>query len=290
MRTQERSMLGTLPRALAAALVLGFAAPALGALVTGNVEGRVTDETTGKPLPGVTVSVSGPALQGEQTEFTDKTGHYLITELPPGEYVVRFYYGNVEVERPRVVVDTDRTLSVSVALPAQRVRTQTIVISERAPSVDVATTQLQTLVTDDLVRNVPLRSRTVDSTLTLAPGSAADPIGASFNGATGLENNYLLDGLNTTNVTHGLIGNHLSVEFVKQTELITGGYNAEYGRALGGVVNVVTKQGSDEFHGGVWFQYAPFELDPMKVARAGEAIASVPRGGPTGYAYGSLEN
>ena len=69
------------------------------AAITGTIEGTVTDQATAKRLAGVTVTVTSPALQGEQTEFTDDGGHYIITELPPGEYMVRFYFSNIHVER-----------------------------------------------------------------------------------------------------------------------------------------------------------------------------------------------
>src|SRR5438105_920727 len=129
------------------------AAPLLAA-TTGNIEGHVTDEATGKPLPGVTVSATGP--QGEQTEFTGSDGRYLITNLTPGEYLVRFYFSNVTVERPAVVVQADKTLSVSAAIPLVKAEKQTYRITQRAPSVDVANTQVQTQVTDELVRNAPV--------------------------------------------------------------------------------------------------------------------------------------
>src|SRR5262245_41868897 len=106
-------------------------------LTTGSIEGRVVAEDTGKALPGVTVTVSGPALGGEQTEFTDSNGHYLITELPPGpDYVVRFYFSNVKVERPEVQVLANKTLSISIKMPAGKGETQTFRIAERAPNVD----------------------------------------------------------------------------------------------------------------------------------------------------------
>ena len=94
------------------------------------------------------------------------------------------------------------------------------------------------------------------------------PVGTSFNGATGPENNFLIDGVNTTNPAFGLVGTQLTLEFIEETEIITGGYNAEYGRATGGVVNVVTKCGTNEFHGGVWFFYTPFQLDAAPRRRA----------------------
>ncbi len=260
--------------ALVSALALAyFAAPGTAyAATTGNIAGVVTDQATGKALAGVTVTVSGPALQGEQTEFTDSAGRYIITELPPGEYVVRFYFSNIKVERPGVVLAADKTLPINAAMPTAQAQTKTYRIVERAPTVDVGNTQVQTQVTSELVKNTPIRGRTYESVLTLAPGAATDPVGFSFNGATGPENNFLIDGLNTTNPAFGLVGTPLSLEFIGETEIITGGYNAEYGRATGGVVNVITKSGSNEFHGGAWFYYTPFMLDPQTVARSGEAI------------------
>ena len=257
-----------------ALLALALAPRAAHAAVTGSIEGTVTDQSTGRKLAGVTVTVTSPALQGEQTEFTDAGGHYIITELPPGEYLVRFYFSNINVERPGVFVQADKTLSVNVAIPTQKAEVKTYRITEKAPTVDVGNTQVQTQVTSELVRNTPVRGRTYESVLTMAPGAATDAVGTSFNGATGPENNFLIDGVNTTDPAYGLAGTQLTLEFIGETELITGGYNAEYGRATGGVVNVITKSGSNQFHGDVWFYATPFQLDPNLIGRSGEAIAT----------------
>ncbi len=253
---------------------LALAPRAAYAAVSGSIEGVVTDQATGKKLAGVTVTVTSPALQGEQTEFTDADGHYIITELPPGEYLVRFYFSNISVERPGVFLQTDKTLSVNVAIPTQKAEVKTYRITEKAPTVDVGNTQQQTAVTNEFVRNTPVRGRTYDAVLTLAPGAATDAVGFSFNGATGPENNFLIDGVNTTDPAFGLLGTQLTLEFIGETEIITGGYNAEYGRATGGVVNVITKSGSNQFHGDLWFYATPFQLDPNLVGRSGEAIAT----------------
>ena len=101
-------------------LALALAPRAAHAAVTGSIEGVVTDQATGKKLAGITVTVTSPALQGEQTEFTDSAGHYIITELPPGEYLVRFYFSNITVERPGVFLQADKTLSVNVAFRRRR--------------------------------------------------------------------------------------------------------------------------------------------------------------------------
>jgi hypothetical protein len=263
------------------ALLLMLLAPTSArAAVTGSIEGTVLDQANGKRLAGVTVTVTSPALQGEQTEFTDASGHYIITELPPGEYLVRFYFSNINIERPGVFLQADKTLSVNASMPTQTAEVKTYRITEKAPSVDVGNTQQQTQITNELVRNTPIQGRTFADIQTLAPGAAASTgeaamgkaANVSFSGATGPENNYLIDGVNTTNPAFGLVGTQLTLEFIGETEIITGGYNAEYGRATGGVVNVITKSGSNQFHGDMWFYLTPFQIDPPLVARSGEAI------------------
>jgi hypothetical protein len=276
---EKEPFMRTLMRITGVALLLAsiFVPRIAAAAVTGAIEGTVTDQATGKRLAGVTVTVTSPALQGEQTEFTDGTGHFIITELPPGEYLVRFYFADKTVERPGVFLQADKTLAVNVAFPTQEATVRTYRINEKAPSVDVGNTQVQTQITTDLVRNTPVRGRTFDAVLELAPGATTDDIGFSFNGATGNENNYLIDGLNTTNGAFGILGTQLTLEFIGETEIITGGYNAEYGRATGGVVNVITKSGSNQFHGGLWFYATPFELTPVQLGRPGESVVSSSR-------------
>src|SRR4029077_18280795 len=127
MRSLTRIAGGVLLLALAVAPRVAFAA------TSGNIEGTVNDQATRKRIAGVTVTVPSPALQGEQTEFTDADGHYIITELPAGEYLVRFYFSNINVERPGVFLQADKTLSVKVAIPTQRAEVKTYRITEKAP-------------------------------------------------------------------------------------------------------------------------------------------------------------
>src|SRR6266542_4021229 len=129
MRSLTRIAGGALLLALALAPRTALAA------VTGNIEGTVIDGQTGKKLGGVTVTVTSPALLGEQTEFTDGGGHFIITDLPPGEYLVRFYFANVHVERPGVFVQADKSLAVNIKFPTQQSEVKTYRITERAPTV-----------------------------------------------------------------------------------------------------------------------------------------------------------
>jgi hypothetical protein len=90
-------------------------------------------------------------------------------------------------------------------------------VVERAPTVDVGSTAQKTVIDSEIVRRTPVRGRTYESVLTNAPGASTDEVGYSFNGATGPENTFLIDGLNSTNPAYGLVGTRLSLEFIDET-------------------------------------------------------------------------
>ncbi|HND11374.1 MAG TPA: hypothetical protein PKI49_03720 [Pseudomonadota bacterium] len=250
-------------------------------LQLGQIQGVITNQDNGKPLQGVTIVVSGPALQGEQSEITDKSGSYLITQLPPGDgYIIRFYFGDVVVERPGVRISQSKTLTVSLSMPTQKGK-NVYVVKERAPAVDTATANTGVEINQEILQNTAVRGRTFESAMSLAPGSAdvaprsqaGGDVGVSFAGGTGNENAVLVDGLNTTDLGTGVVATQLHQYFIKDLNIITGGYQAEYGRATGGVVSIVTKTGSNEFHGGVFGSWSPYQATPTTVARLGEALA-----------------
>ncbi len=245
----------------------------------GQIQGVVVSDADGKPLPGVTVTVSGPALQGDQVEVTGADGRYLINQLPSGdEYVVRFYLGDAVVERPGVRIVQNKTLSISVTMPLKRVSREVKVIRERAPNVDTATANSGLEINEDVLRTTAVRGRTFESVLALAPGTVDPPrgqggdIGVSISGSTGNENSFIIDGLNTSDPNTGVVGTELHQYFIKEINVITGGYQAEYGRATGGIISIVTKSGGNEFHGSVFGSLQPFQLQPSTVGRLGEAL------------------
>ena len=165
-------------------------------LQLGQIQGNITNEDNGRPLQGVTIVVTGPALQGEQSEITDKNGQYLITQLPPGDnYIIRFYFGDVVVERPNVRIAQSKTLTVSLKMPTQKGK-NVYVVKERAPSVDTATANTGVEISQEILQNTAVRGRTFESAMSLAPGSAdvapraqaGGDVGVSFAGGTGNEN------------------------------------------------------------------------------------------------------
>ncbi len=251
----------------------------------GQLQGTVTNQSTGRAFPGVTVQVTGTALQGDQTEVTDKSGHYLITQLPPGDgYVVRFYFNDVIVERPGIRLTQNKTLTISLVMPERRAGSGSdkIVIRERAPNVDTASANTGVEINQEILQNTPVRGRSFESVISLAPGAAdvaprgvaGGDVGVSSSGSTGNESTVLIDGQNTTDLAFGLVSTQLHPNFIQEVNVISGGYQAEYGRATGAVVAIATKSGSNEFHGSIFGAAAPFQAQAQAVARLGEAIAT----------------
>ncbi len=265
-------------------LLLLFAGAARAQIQLGQLQGTVTNQRTGQPFPGVTVQVTGAALQGDQTEVTDKAGRYLITQLPPGDgYTVRFYFNDVVVERPGIRLTQNKTLTINATMPEKRGGGgDRIVIRERAPNVDTASANTGVEINQEILQNTAVRGRTYESVLSLAPGAAdvaprgvsGGDVGVSFSGSGGNESTVLIDGLSTTDLAFGLVSTQLHQNFIQEVNVISGGYQAEYGRATGAVITIATKTGSNEFHGSVFGSVAPFQAQAQAIARLGEAIAT----------------
>ena len=208
----------------------------------GQIQGTIKNQRTGRPFPGVTVQVTGAALQGDQTETTDQSGRYLITQLPPGDgYVVRFYFNDVIVERPGIRLAQNKTLTISLSMPEKRDSSgaDKIVIRERAPNLDTASANTGVEINQEILQNTPVRGRTYESVISLAPGSAdvaprgvaGGDVGVSFSGSGGNESTVLIDGLSTTDLAFGLVSTQLHQNFIQEVNVISGGYQAEYGRS-----------------------------------------------------------
>lgn len=260
-----------------------------------QVQGVVTAQETKKGLAGVTITVTGPALPDLQAEVSDASGRFVINELPPGDdYVVSFYYGGSEkpvVVRSQLRLSSGKSVNVNAAIQTETQKREVQVIVEKAPNVDTAGARTGVEINQETLRHTPLRGRTFESALALAPGSSnvaprnfnggngsvATPgsdVGVSISGSTGSENAYLIDGINTTDPSNGVVGSQVHQYFFKEINVLTGGYQAEYGRATGGVISLVTKSGSNELHGGVYGSWVPYQLGAQTVARLGEAIGT----------------
>ncbi|WP_075011123.1 TonB-dependent receptor [Stigmatella aurantiaca] len=252
-----------LARALClAAVLLGFGAWAQG---TSVITGTILDASTRKPLPDAVVTVIAPQLQGEQLVVTDASGLYRIPQLPSGVYTLRVDRdGFKPYARGEITLRLDRTIRVNVELLPDAL-SEEIAVTAAAATVDVGSSAQGVSVDAEVIRNLAVirpgtkgsASRSFEGLAELAPGAQEDTYGVSISGSSSPESQYVVDGLSVNDPGVGTVGTPLSVEFVKEVNIITSGYMPEYGRSTGGVLNVVTKSGSNEFHGSVFANMAP---------------------------------
>ncbi len=243
------------PRCLSSVL-LAFAVCVAGtalAQTTGDLDGTVVDQS-GAPLPGVTVELRSPQLQGVRSAVTDAAGRYRFPVLAPGVYSVTAQLsGFTKVERSGLKVSLGGTATIPITMGLSL--KEEIVVTSEAPAVDTSRAGIGTNATLESIQRLPLGRNFVSVASTVA-GTGTDVSGnITVYGATGLENAYIIDGVNTTGVKTGTQAKQLNNEFVQEVEVKTGGYEAEFGRVLGGTINVVTKSGGNEFKGDAFGYY-----------------------------------
>lgn len=216
---------------------------------SGSIEGRVS--SADNPLPGVTVELSSPALQGTRVAVSGADGSFRFSLLPPGVYTVSASLeGFAPVRQPNVQVGLGRVASLDVRMSPSQL-TEAITVTAEAPIVDTSSAQSGANVTAETIQSLPM-ARDFYAVAQVAPGTNEDAAGTTFHGSTGAENQYVIDGLNTTGVELGTEAKRLNFDFIQEVEVLTGGLPAEYGRITGGVINAITKSGGNEFTGEVF--------------------------------------
>ncbi len=236
--------------------------------------GTVTDQN-GAPLPGVTVQLSGAGLQGARTASTTASGQYRFPALMPGMYAVSGElpgFGKAE-KRATVSLDATTTVNLSIVLSASA----EVTVTGETPVVDFSSTTTGTNYTSGVISHLPT-ARNYADIVKSNPGVSTDrgdtqgrSLALSIYGATSAENQWIIDGVNTTDAYKGVQGKSINNEFVQEVEVKTGGYQPEYGRALGGVINVITKSGGNEFHGDGFVYYDSTGTAAEKQFRPGDS-------------------
>src|SRR5213594_4570752 len=250
--------------------VLAFSGSASAQETTGGIQGTVKDPQ-GAVIPGDTVEVSSPALIGKKSATTDSGGFFHFEQLPPGIY-------SISVNAPGFSPQTKGNLELRVgALPTLNFQmqvggiTQEVSVSAEAAVIDITQSKVQTNVTEEVLQNIP-KLRSFQSVIPFAPGARQEPLqsaresrmgGFQINGASDAENVYLIDGVNATDVQNGGVGKDFQTDFIQEVQIKSSSFEAEFGGALGGVVNVVPKRGSNSWHGELksYFQSAALDAN-----------------------------
>ncbi len=235
---------------------------------TGAIQGVVKDKSTGEALPGVFVTVV--SANQKVDALTDENGFYKITELRPGTFSVTFFFANKTQKLTNINVGVNRTTPVFTNMDLNE---EIVTVIGHVPTIDPTSTTQGITLDKEYTQNIPVPGRTFDSALGAAAGSQGDGVGVSFSGSSSLENQYVVDGVNTTGLGYGTVGSAVLNEFIDEIEVITGGYGAEFGRATGGVVNVVTKSGDNELKGSVFASIEPGALVAQTLRTPREATA-----------------
>ncbi|HSP14970.1 MAG TPA: TonB-dependent receptor [Thermoanaerobaculia bacterium] len=236
----------------------------------GSISGTVTDESGGA-LPGVTVSAVNAATGLERNNVTNVSGHYQIGLLPPGVYNVKTDLAGFQaMRRDKIVVNVGSDTTIDMKLKPGVA--ETVTVTAAAPVVDTTRSEVSSVVNEKAIENLPTNGRSFIDFVLTTPGVVKDVrLGdISFAGQRGTLNSMVVDGANNDNTffgqTVGRTGSgrapyQFSQDAVKEFQVNSNAYTAEYGRAGGAVINVVTKSGTNDFHGSVFDFYRDRDLN-----------------------------
>jgi hypothetical protein len=227
-------------------------AVAAGAAAQGNPTGAirgVVSDPDGLAMPGVTVTVASPALQGTKTVVTSVNGDFMIPFLPPGDYTITFELQGFQTKKQTVGVAMAETATVSTALSVAAV-TETVTVLGAASTEVLLTGTVAETYKSKTLEQLPI-GRTLNDAVLLAPG--VNNNGPSGNiimgGALSFENLFLVNGVNVNENLRGQARLLYIEDAIQETKVSTGSISAEYGRFQGGVVNMITKSGGNRFSG-----------------------------------------
>jgi outer membrane receptor protein involved in Fe transport len=238
-------------------LVMGllFAPPLMAQEQRGAIEGAVKD-SSGGVLPGVTIEAKNVAVGSVATAVTDANGVYRFPALAPGKYDVTANLAGFATKKFEAVeILLGQIKKADFALTVAGV-SETVQVSAETPLVDVRQSARSTSIRSEQIDLLP-KGRDFTTIVTQAPGAnnEAKSNGVMIDGATTSENRYIVDGAETSDIVSGGSGKTVMSDFIEEVQVKSSGYTAEYGGATGGVINVVTKSGTNNWRGNAIFYY-----------------------------------
>lgn len=237
-------------------LALILAAAFLFGAEYGKITGRVRDAETGEPLIGADVIVEGTELGAS----TDEKGDYVILYVPAGTYVVTAsYLGYDPFTYAQVIVNADQTTNLNFRLKPTVIEVEKVIVIAEKPPIVASQTQSGHSVTSQDIARLPVT--TINQVVTLQAGVSTSNLGTHIRGGRAGEVTYYVDGIMTKVPHTGAQSTQINASAVEEVSVVSGGYDAEYGDALSGIINVVTKEGGSKPSGS--FRYLTDEIFSM---------------------------
>jgi hypothetical protein len=247
---------------------------------TGGLQGTVKD-ASGAVVPRARVTLTGAAMMGSKEIVTDSSGYYRFANLAPGIYAVTVKADGFKTyKQDGLAIEVGHLPTIDLALQVGAEAT-TVEVTSEAPVIDTTTTQNMTNVSAQELQNLPT-GISFQSVIQFAPMARDEPLagmqanghgtggsggsmpgssgngqsfGYSIGGAADSESSYLVEGQDTENISGGYSKANVPMDFIQDVDIKTSGVEAEYGGALGGVINVIMKKGSNDFHGSIFATY-----------------------------------
>ena len=261
--------------ALAGALLLAFAGPGLAQTETGRVTGLVLDQT-GAVLPGATVTLTGTGTGVARTTVTDEAGRYVVANLQPGPYTAKVELSGFTTQTANLVLNVGGSVSIETKLQIAGA-TETVSVVAESQIINTQNSEVSTTVRQEQIRDLPTITRNAYDLVGLAGNVAVDTqsgrgTGYAINGMRSASTNVLLDGSANNDEFSANVGQQVPLDSVQEFSVVTSNFSAQYGRATGGVVNVVTKSGTNMFRGTAYEFYRSDPLSENTVQNKAEDI------------------
>jgi carboxypeptidase family protein len=246
------------------ASLLCLSAPSINAaqarLTTADIIGTVNDPT-GARIAGATITVTNVDTNVMRAVTTDAVGRYSAPALPPGAYTLTASLPGFRTQvRERIDLLLGQTVTIDFELTV--VTQENVTVTANAPLVATGRTEVSTVLTQGQIEQLPVNGRNFVAFAVITPGVSTDKTpmqgasatsGLSFNGQRARSNNIMVDGLDNNDPAVGAVRATFSQEAVREFQVLTNSYSAEFGKAAGGVLNIVTKSGTNTFHGNTFF-------------------------------------
>jgi hypothetical protein len=265
-------------------LTLTCASPTLGQITSGTASGTVKDETGGV-LPGVDVTITNRGTGVARTVTTDGGGSFTVPGLAPGPYEARASLSGFQPAAQAFELTVGQNAGLSLMLKVGGAQ-ENVTVAANAVLTETRTSSLSALVPQKTIEELPLNGRNYINLATLQPGiinfteksgtsSSTRGVQLNINGMGGRSNSYLMDGANMRGyagiATVTAADTTLGVDTIMEFRVVTNAYSADYGRAMGGVINIVTRSGSNDFHGSGFEFFRDSKLDARNFFDVGDA-------------------